>query len=153
MIKMEVLFFLHLFIALPRVKDLVFSFFRSKMGFNGHFVDHLGDSSSLIILHHLAGDGLVEVSDLLMTVLLLVVHDSLLMLDVEGVFADIVLVLSLFEGNLTFVTLLGFLNGRQFNGVVILEHTEVLNGSHVTTVMEGLNASNGLAGVLAEAVR
>jgi hypothetical protein len=123
------------------------------MGFNGHSVNHFGDSSSLIVLLHLAGDGLVEVLDLLLTVHALVVHDSLLVLDVEGVLTDVVLVLSLFEGNLTFVTLFGFLNGRQFNRVVILEHTEVFNGGHVTTVMEGLNASNGLAGVLAKAVR
>lgn len=78
------------------------------MGFNGHFVDHLGNTSSLVILHHLAGDGLVEFLDLVLTIHVLVVHYSLFMLNVKGMLADVVLVLSFLEGNLTFVTLFGF---------------------------------------------
>lgn len=68
-------------------------------------------------------------------------------------FTDVVLVLGLFKSNRTFETLLGLFNRRSFDWVVILQHSEVLNGGHVTTVMEGLDASNGLARVLAQAVR
>ena len=68
-------------------------------------------------------------------------------------FTDVVLVLSLFESNRTFETLFGLFNSSSFDRVVILQHSEVLNGRHVTTVMEGLDATNSLAGVLAQAVR
>lgn len=68
-------------------------------------------------------------------------------------FTDVVLVLSLFESNRTFETLFGLINSSSFDWVVILQHSEVLNGRHVTTVMEGLDATNSLAGVLAQAVR
>lgn len=152
-VETKVLFSLHQLIALPGVQDLVLSFFGAEMGFNGHPVDHFGDSSSFIILLHLASDGVVEVLDLLLTILVFMVHNSLLVLDVKCVLTNVVLVLGLFKGNLAFVTLLGFLNGGQFNGVVILEHTEVLNGGYIARVVEGLDASNGLAGVFAEAVR
>jgi len=152
-IQMVILFFLHEPITLPGVQDLVLSFLRAEMGFNGHSADQFGDSSTLLILLHLVSDGALEVLDLLMTVHVLVVHDSLLVLDVQSVLTDVVLVLNLFESNLTFVTLFGFLNGGILNWIVILEHTEVLNGGNVATVMESFNASYRLAGVLAEAVR
>jgi len=152
-VETKVLLFLHQLITLPGVQDLVLSFFRAEMGFNGHLVDHFGDSSSFIILLHLASDGMVEVLDLLLTIHVFMVHNSLLVLDVKGMLTNVVLVLGLFKGNLTFVTLLGFFNSSQFNGVVILEHTEVLNGGYIARVMESLDASNGLAGVFAKAVR
>lgn len=81
------------------------------MGFNGHLVDHFGDSSSFLILLHLASDGFIEVLDLLLTIHVFMVYNSLLVLDVKGVLTNVVLILSLFKGNLTFVTVLGFLNG------------------------------------------
>lgn len=77
-----VLFFLHHLLTLPLVQDLVLSFFGAKMSFNGHSVNHLSDASSLLVLLHLTGDGLVEFCDLLLAVHVLMCDHSLLVLDV-----------------------------------------------------------------------
>jgi hypothetical protein len=119
------------------------------MGFNGHSVNHLGNSSSLLVLSHLAGDGLVELLDLVLFVHALMVHDSLFMLDVKGVLTNVVLVLSFLELNLTFVTSFCFFNSSIFDWVVVLHNTRVVDRSDIATVMKGFDVSNSLARVLA----
>jgi hypothetical protein len=119
------------------------------MGFNGHSVNHLGNSSSLLVLSHLAGDGLVELLDLVLFVHALMVHDSLFMLDVKGVLTNVVLVLSFLEFNLTFVTSFCFFNSSIFDWVVVLHNTRVVDRSDIATVMKGFDVSNSLARVLA----
>jgi hypothetical protein len=119
------------------------------MGFNGHSVNHLGNSSSLLVLSHLAGDGLVELLDLVLFVHALMVHDSLFMLDVKGVLTNVVLVLSFLELDLTFVTSFCFFNSSIFDWVVVLHNTRVVDRSDIATVMKGFDVSNSLARVLA----
>lgn len=119
------------------------------MGFNGHSVNHLGNSSSLLVLSHLAGDGLVELLDLVLFVHALMVHDSLFMLDVKGVLTNVVLVLSFLELDLIFVTSFCFFNSSIFDWVVVLHNTRVVDRSDIATVMKGFDVSNSLARVLA----
>jgi hypothetical protein len=45
-----VLLFLHHLVTRPTIQDLVLSFFRAEMGFNGHSVNHLSDASSFLVL-------------------------------------------------------------------------------------------------------
>lgn len=119
------------------------------MGFNGHSANHLGNSSSFLVLSHLGGDGLVELPDLVLLVHALMVHDSLFMLDVKGVLTNVVFVLSFLELDVTFVTSFGFFNSSIFDWVVVLHNTRVVDRSDIATVMKSFDMSNGLARVFA----